>query len=217
MRRFLKFTLVSIITVFASYASACSYFREVTYYFGTEDYISDDEYSIDFAVAKRIKNNRVIVFDDGPKLREHHGLYMRNGVLFVKGIPTDRMDESFRYLDNGYYTIHGNIYYRGRFEATYPKDGSVRTWNEMRADFVPPRQPGMPPVISPCGDTSSPWFILESSNGLHLEHKESGSLMVRPFPRGDIGESVTGYSCAQMRVYGQLDEKREKMLENIDN
>ncbi|CAB3809296.1 hypothetical protein LMG28688_06957 [Paraburkholderia caffeinitolerans] len=126
---------------------------------------------------------------------DHHLFYLRDGMLYVKGVATGFVDGSFRYLGNGYFRLHGYIYYRGKREAAYSGGAVVKTWTLTRKDPPPPSDPDGPPPIIGCPDFPHLIFVLETSDGLHLEHEETYGF--GKFPRGETCKSATGHTCAE--------------------
>ncbi|CAG9247007.1 hypothetical protein [Paraburkholderia unamae] len=195
------FRVVLLASLFAcTYGVNACTIRDYTWYFGYLEDIGDHDFELDQAVANDIKRAKTIVFEDGPTLQEHHLFYLRRGVLYVKGEPVESVDGSFRYLGNGYFRLHGMLYYRGVAEAFYSPGTVIKTWNEAREDPPPPARADGVPILYPCGRPTYPWFVLETSDGLHLEHKESFGFS--SFPYGITCKSITGRSCEDLGRQG---------------
>ncbi|WP_321954868.1 hypothetical protein [Paraburkholderia bannensis] len=191
-------------------AHACRVADDITWYFGWEQGISDGDFELDEVVSENIKRTKTITFEEEPIIFEHHRFYLRYGMLYVKGVPTEFIDGSFKYLGNGYFRLHGQIYYRGQREADYPAGAVVKTWSYMHDDPPPAHQDG-PPILPICPSFARPVFVLETSTGLHLEHEE------RPghsqLPGGRTCKRWTGHTCAELRRMGEFDDSRFRIGE----
>jgi hypothetical protein len=211
MRKKICGALFIFIIVNSSIVHACSLINDITWYFGWDQDIYDQDFILDAAVSSSIKRTKTTTFEEEPIIYEHHLFYLRNGMLYVKGVPTELIDGSFKYLGNGYFRLRGRIYYRGTPEADYPTGSIVKTWNYAHDDPPPDRQDGPPILASPCPKYVRPIFVLESSAGLHIEHEERPGHST--FPSGMTCKEWTGHTCAELRRMGAFDDSRYRVDE----
>ncbi|WP_126284777.1 hypothetical protein [Burkholderia stagnalis] len=172
----------------------------MSYYFGRERiFDSGVDWEFQMVVDDDIKNTKTITFEEKEPIGDHHVFYLRYGMLYVKGVAREFLNDSFEYFGNGYFKLNGRLYYRGTPEASFPEGSAIKTWHYAQPPIYPPDSESRPRI--PMCELPTYIYVLEASNGLRLEHEERyGS----NFRTGVTCKSATGLSCGELQREGYL-------------